>query len=185
MTLGLPTKVENLLEETGLTNVGELAYRLLLVPTSINDIDGIGPTYVEQIESALEVMIGYKPLPEEFDVDEELIIPGITAAKEETTAEDTVEAESPEMEEETTEGDGEDALEDEDISSSETDGEESLEAEEITSEVANEEDPETEDDVELDDDQEQSSDDEEEEVEESSTDDEGEEIDPEEDEPQE
>jgi N utilization substance protein A len=94
MTLGLPTKVENLLNEAGLTNVGELAYRLLLVPSTIIDIDGIGPTYVEEIESALEVMIGYEPLSEEFDIDEELILPGITAEEEE---------ELPEAEEETTE----------------------------------------------------------------------------------
>lgn len=90
MTLGLPTKVENLLEEGGLSNVGELAYRLLLVPDTIRDIDGIGPTYLEQIESALEVMIGYEPLSEEYDVDEELILPGTGSAqgKKESAEED-------------------------------------------------------------------------------------------------
>ena len=74
MTLGLPTKVENLLGEAGFANVGELAYRLLLVPSSIGDIDGIGPSYIKQIESALEVMIGYQPLPEELDVEEDLLV---------------------------------------------------------------------------------------------------------------
>jgi N utilization substance protein A len=74
MTLGLPTKVENLLEENGFTNVGELAYRLLLAPKVINEIEGIGPSYLEQIESALEVMIGYQPLSEEFDVPEEIVL---------------------------------------------------------------------------------------------------------------
>ena len=74
MTLGLSTKVENLLTESGFANVGELAYRLLLVPKSIGDIDGIGPSYIKQIESALEVMIGYQPLPEEYDLDEELVL---------------------------------------------------------------------------------------------------------------
>ena len=74
MTLGLPTKVENLLGEAGHSNVGELAYRLLLVPDSINDIDGIGPSYIKQIESALEVMIGYQPLPEEFAITEEIVL---------------------------------------------------------------------------------------------------------------
>ncbi len=83
MTLGLPTIVENLLDEAGLINVGDLAYRLLLVPSSIRGIDGIGPAYVEQIESALEVMIGYAPLSDEFDVDEELILPGTATAVEE------------------------------------------------------------------------------------------------------
>lgn len=74
MTLGLPTKVENLLGEAGFANVGELAYRLLLVPSSIGDIDGIGPSYIKQIENALEVMIGYQPLPEELDVEEDLLV---------------------------------------------------------------------------------------------------------------
>ncbi len=74
MTLGLPTKVENLLGESGLANVGELAYRLLLIPDSINDIDGIGPSSLHQIEEALEVMIGYQPLPEEYDIEEDLVL---------------------------------------------------------------------------------------------------------------
>lgn len=72
MTLGLPTKVENLLAEAGYSNVGELAYRHLLVPDSINNIDGIGPSSINQIESALEVMIGYEPLSEELTIPEEL-----------------------------------------------------------------------------------------------------------------
>lgn len=72
MTLGLPTKVENLLVEAGYSNVGELAYRHLLVPDSINNIDGIGPSSIKQIESALEVMIGYEPLSEELAIPEEL-----------------------------------------------------------------------------------------------------------------
>lgn len=72
MTLGLSTKVENLLTEAGYSNVGELAYRLLLSPNSINKIGGIGPSSIKQIESALEVMIGYEPLPEELAITEEL-----------------------------------------------------------------------------------------------------------------
>lgn len=74
MTLGLPTKVENLLNEAGYASVGELAYRLLLIPKSINDIEGIGPSYIKQIEGALEIMIGYQPLPEEYDVEEDLVL---------------------------------------------------------------------------------------------------------------
>lgn len=74
MTLGLPTKVENLLTDADFSNVGELAYRLLLVPDMINDIEGIGPSYLKQIESALEVMIGYQPLSSEFDVVEEIVL---------------------------------------------------------------------------------------------------------------
>jgi len=69
MTLGLPTKVENLLLEEGFDTVGKLAYQLLLIPESISDIDGIGPTYIEEIEKSLDVMVGYEPLPEELDVD--------------------------------------------------------------------------------------------------------------------
>ncbi len=74
MTLGLPTKVENLLNEAGYASVGELAYRLLLIPKSINDIEGIGPSYIKQIEGALEIMIGYQPLPGEYDVEEDLVL---------------------------------------------------------------------------------------------------------------
>ena len=83
MTLGLPTKVENLLSEADFTNVGELAYRLLLVPDMINDIDGIGPSYVKEIESALEVMIGYQPLSEEYDIVEEIVLDEESTEKEE------------------------------------------------------------------------------------------------------
>jgi N utilization substance protein A len=93
MTLGLSTKVENLLNEADFTNVGELAYRLLLVPEMINDIDGIGPASIKQIESALEVMIGYQPLSEEYDIVEEIVL------DEESTGKDE--------EEDLAEGDGE------------------------------------------------------------------------------
>jgi N utilization substance protein A len=84
MTLGLPTKVENLLSDSGFANVGELAYRLLLVPKSISDIDGIGPSYIKQIENALEAMIGYQPLPEEFDLEEELVLTKDVSSEDET-----------------------------------------------------------------------------------------------------
>ena len=83
MTLGLSTKVENLLNEADFTNVGELAYRLLLVPEMINDIDGIGPASIKQIESALEVMIGYQPLSEEFDIVEEIVLDEESTGREE------------------------------------------------------------------------------------------------------
>ena len=89
MTLGLPTKIENLLDEADFTNVGELAYRLLLVPDTINDIGGIGPSSIKKIESALEVMIGYQPLSEEFDIVEEIVLEEETTGQEET--EDLVE----------------------------------------------------------------------------------------------
>lgn len=74
MTLGLPTRVENILLDEGFENVGVLAYQLLLEPESITDIDGIGPTYIEKIEDALEVMVGYEPLPEELQIDEEELL---------------------------------------------------------------------------------------------------------------
>ena len=91
MTLGLQTKVENLLTESGFANVGELAYRLLLVPKSIDDIDGIGPSSIKQIESALEVMISYQPLPEEYDLDEELVLERKVSSKETDPESDTAE----------------------------------------------------------------------------------------------
>ena len=144
MTLGLPTKVENLLDEAGLTNVGELAYRLLLVPTSISDIDGIGPASVEQIESSLEAMIGYEPLSEEFDIDEELVLPGTSTAEAESPAE---EEDSSEGEEEITEETDEEISEDELEESAEEDTlvEESAQLEEAP-EDEGDEDAEMEDD---------------------------------------
>ena len=163
MTLGLPTKVENLLDEADLTNVGELAYRLLLLPSSIRDIDGIGPSYVEQIESALEVMIGYEPLSEEYDLDEELILPGISEAKEQELSEDegTSEDEGEEDSEvdegdEASEDDGEEApeedeeeeaSEDEEVEVPEDDEEEALEVEE-GEEISEDEEEETSEDEE-------------------------------------
>ena len=148
MTLGLPTKVENLLGDAGLTNVGELAYRLLLVPASINDIDGIGPASVGQIENALEVMIGFEPLSEEFDVDEELILPGTKAAAKEVPAEEktdeiegeeSAEAEEDESAEagaeESIETDEDKPIEDEVDESAEDDEEEASEAEEENTEI--------------------------------------------------
>jgi N utilization substance protein A len=101
MTLGLPVKVENLLNEGGFGNVGELAYRMLLIPKSINDIEGIGPSYFKQIENALEVMTGYQPLPEEYDIDEDLLLEPVSdekedspepAAEKEPASEDSLEA---------------------------------------------------------------------------------------------
>ena len=88
MTLGLPTKVENLLDEHGFTNVGELAYRLLLAPKQVSEIDGIGPSYLEQIESALEVMVGYKPLSDDYDIPEEILIEEEESAEETDTESD-------------------------------------------------------------------------------------------------
>ena len=93
MTLGLPTKVENLLNEAGYSNVGELAYRLLLAPAAINDIEGIGPSSIRQIESALEVMTGYQPLSEEFDIVEEIPL---------EEEKETIEEESEEEDQDTT-----------------------------------------------------------------------------------
>jgi len=127
MTLGLPTKVENLLGEAGHSNVGELAYRLLLVPDSISDIDGIGPSYIKQIESALEVMIGYQPLPEELAIPEELEL------EDDSPAADVDEADAEESKaDEETKSDVEDTVETE-IEETETDEEADpdVEAEEI------------------------------------------------------
>ncbi len=133
MTLGLPTKVENLLAEAGYSNVGELAYRHLLIPDSINSIDGIGPSSIEQIESALEVMIGYKPLPEELAIPEELELeddsPAADAdeaeAGEETKsdAEETVKIEEAAADADETDADADDA-ESSDADAEETDAEE-------------------------------------------------------------
>ena len=132
MTLGLTTKVENLLNEADFTNVGELAYRLLLVPEMINDIDGIGPASIKQIESALEVMIGYQPLSEEYDIVEEIVLDEESTGKEE--------------EEDLAEGDGEKeetpaeaAAEDEGENESEEPSAEGTVEEDVTAEDTSEE----------------------------------------------
>jgi N utilization substance protein A len=135
MTLGLPTKVENLLGVSGFANVGDLAYRLLLVPDSINDIDGIGPSSMKQIETALEVMIGYKPLPEELAITDEMVLEDDQAKAEETDAEETDAEESDAEESDAEESDAEET-DAEESDAEESDAEES-DAEE--SEAENEE----------------------------------------------
>jgi N utilization substance protein A len=153
MTLGLPTKVENLLAEAGYSNVGELAYRHLLIPDSINNIDGIGPSSIGQIESALEVMIGYKPLPEELAIPEELELeddsPAADAdeagAGEETKsdAEETVEIEEAATDAdeaaEIDEGETETDAEETDAEETETDADETAEIDEGETETDAEE----------------------------------------------
>ena len=119
MTLGLTTKVENLLSESGFANVGELAYRLLLIPNSISDIDGIGPSSIKQVESALEVMIGYQPLSEEYDLDEELVLERKASAEEDEPESDT--SEDTESDESETDAD------DESVESEENDNEDTSE----------------------------------------------------------
>jgi len=135
MTLGLPTKVENLLNEADFTNVGELAYRLLLVPDMINDIEGIGPSYLKQIESALEVMIGYQPLPPEYDIVEDIVFEEDPPAGE--SEEDTSEGdESEDVESESGADAGEEAV-DEEVSEKDRveEAEEGSEEEEATDEA--------------------------------------------------
>jgi hypothetical protein len=146
MTLGLPTKVENLLGVAGFATVGELAYRLLLVPDSILDIDGIGPSYISQIESALEVMISYQPLPEELAIPEDLLVESesdsLKADEIKTEPSNTVEGETPEedLEEEAeTDEDVEEAKSEEDLeeaAKSEEDLEEEAKSEEDLEEEA-------------------------------------------------
>jgi len=140
MTLGLPTKVENLLGEAGYSNVGELAYRLLLVPDSISNIDGIGPSYIKQIESALEVMIGYQPLPEELAIPDELEL------EDDSPAADVDEADAKESEaDEETKSDVEDTEETE-IEETETDADDKVETETEETEADEEADPDVETD---------------------------------------
>jgi N utilization substance protein A len=148
MTLGLPTKVENLLGEAGYSNVGELAYRLLLVPDSISNIDGIGPSYIKQIESALEVMIGYQPLPEELAIPDELEL------EDDSPAADVDEADAEESEaDEETKSDVEDTEETEieeteetEIEETETDADDKVETETEETEADEEADPDVETD---------------------------------------
>jgi N utilization substance protein A len=149
MTLGLPTKVENLLGEAGYSNVGELAYRLLLVPDSINNIDGIGPSYIKQIESALEVMVGYQPLPEELAITEDLELEeeSPSADADETEADEVNAEEGVEVESEAEET-AETEIEEGETAADETDETEADEVEPVAEET--EADEEAEPDVETD-----------------------------------
>ncbi|MDZ7843667.1 MAG: transcription termination factor NusA [Anaerolineales bacterium] len=74
MTLGLPTRVENLLVEAGFEDVGSLCFQQLLNPDSLAEIDGIGPTYQEEIKDSLQAMVDYEPLPEEYDLPDDMEI---------------------------------------------------------------------------------------------------------------
>ncbi len=139
MTLGLPTKVENLLNEADFTNVGELAYRLLLVPDMINDIDGIGPSSIKQIEGALEVMIGYQPLSEEFDIEEEIVL------EDNATGQVEVDKAEPDGDEEDapaeTAADNEDESEPEEPSAEDTETEDTTKEEEVEDDDADSSEP--------------------------------------------
>jgi len=66
-TLGLATRIENLLAENIKTEtVGDLAFRMNFNADEIRGIAGIGPKAMEQIESSLELMISSLPEPEEI-----------------------------------------------------------------------------------------------------------------------
>ncbi len=66
-TLGLPTRVENLLvEHLEVETVGDLAFRLNYDSEEVSGISGIGPKAMDQIESSIELMISSLPEPEEI-----------------------------------------------------------------------------------------------------------------------
>ena len=82
-TLGLPTRVQNLLvENLDVETVGDLAFRMNYDVDEINGIAGIGPKAMEQIESSIDLMISSLPEPEEI-VEEEPVIEEVTAEAEE------------------------------------------------------------------------------------------------------
>lgn len=144
MTLGLPTRAQSILEEEGYENVGNLALQILLHKETISDIDGIGPTYVEAIEDALEVMVGYQPLPEDLAVEDPITIEDIPqeildeyrepeeeeVPEEEDLEEDDLEKEEGEEDEEQLAGEEDDTPGEEAESASEDQGEEEEKMEE-------------------------------------------------------
>ena len=103
MTLGLPTRVENLLLEAGFEDVGSLTFKLLLNPGMLGEIDGIGPTYRDEIIQALDVMVGYEPLPKEFDLPEEMVLKDVAPPSPEKAKEEEPEVEEAAAEEEAVE----------------------------------------------------------------------------------
>ena len=143
MTLGLPARAQNLLEEAGYSNVGDLALQILLDVDVIKEIAGIGPSFIEAITEALEVMIGYQPLPSDLEIEGTLTKADIDKIlfKIEETEED---------EAETIEEDVVDEKENETAPLAEEGSEDSKSDEEESEIVAlNEEDNETEDEVDI------------------------------------
>lgn len=123
MTLGLPSRAQNMLEETGYENVGDLALQMLLSSDVIEGIDGIGPSYMEAIEEALEVMIGYKPLPADLELDETLTKADVDKFMKKVVQETSVENESEASDEEINQFEGEIEASDEEESQAEVENE--------------------------------------------------------------
>lgn len=127
MTLGLPTRVENILLDAGYEDVGSLTFKLLLNPDSLNEIDGIGPTYQEEIVTSLQDMVDYQPLSEEYDLPEDIAVGDVTPLP--VPEPEPEEPEAEEEEEEPAEKAEEEAAEE-----VKEEGEEAAEAEELDQE---------------------------------------------------
>ncbi|MBM3145106.1 MAG: transcription termination/antitermination protein NusA [Chloroflexi bacterium] len=80
-TLGLPTRVENLLTKNlDVETVGDLAFKLNYDIEKIREIAGIGPKAMEQIESSLKLMISSLPEIEEPVAEAPVVAEAVEAA---------------------------------------------------------------------------------------------------------
>jgi N utilization substance protein A len=82
-TLGLSDQIKQLLTDEEYDNVGDLMLQMEMDPEKINDITGIGPKAMENIQSAIEVLTSVMP------EDEEPIIEVVEEPEAETTEEIT------------------------------------------------------------------------------------------------
>ena len=94
-TLGFATRLNNLLvEQAKVETVGDLMFKLNLDKTEIRGIAGIGPKAMEEIESAVELML--QSLPEEQE--EEPVIDEVVITEAEVKADIPAAVEEPESE---------------------------------------------------------------------------------------
>lgn len=104
-TLGFATRLNNLLtEEVKAENVGDLMFKMNFDPDEIRGVDGIGPKSMEEIESALELMLSSLPEdePEEIvePVVEEVAAPEVEEPKAEAEISEQVGVVEPDVAEE-------------------------------------------------------------------------------------
>ena len=115
-TLGLAGQIQHLLKEEEYDNVGDLMLQMVMDADKINQINGIGPKAMENIEAAIEVLTSVMPKdeePVEELVEEQRVEPGeavdaesietATEAEEQVVAEDKIEEAETTLETEETE----------------------------------------------------------------------------------
>ncbi|MEA3352155.1 MAG: hypothetical protein U9Q82_16240, partial [Chloroflexota bacterium] len=68
LIMGFPTRINTLLEESGINSVGDLIFQMSFDAEDIEEIDGIGVKSIKKIEDAVELMTQIEPQFEDADV---------------------------------------------------------------------------------------------------------------------